>query len=111
MNKQHKYSQEIEELSIEATRIMSALFAYLDGLLDAPSPAKRGAGVCLMKDFAVGKLPPSPLGVRMEVARQLQARLAVETDPFLRELIVRELAQILDPDSESPLVHLEPSEN
>ena len=30
---------------------MSALFAYLDGLLDAPSPAKRGAGVCLMKDF------------------------------------------------------------
>jgi len=111
MNNDHKFSQQINDVSIEATRVMSAMFAYLTRLLDNSSSAVRGAGVCLMKDFAVGKLPPSPLGMRMEVARQLQARLEIETDSFLRELIVRVLAQLLDPDSESPFVHLEPSEN
>jgi len=80
-------------------------------LLDSPAPAIRGASVCLLRDFARGKLPPLPQEIRIKIAQQFKDRLAVETDPFLRELIVRELALLLDQDDEPPFGHLEPSEN
>ena len=111
MNKQQKYSKQIHDVSLEATRFMSAVVVYLGGLLHAPSPAKRGASVCLLRDFARGELPTMPQQMQLKIVQQLEARLAVETDPFLRELIVRELALLLEPDCESSFVHLDPSEN
>ncbi len=111
MNKQEKYSPQIKDVSQVAHRCMASIFAHLEGLLDHPSSAVRGAGVCLIKDFAAGTLPPATSAVQKEVARQLFIRLAAETDPFLHELIVRELALLLEPDCESHLAHLDPSEN
>ena len=111
MNKQEKYLPQIIAVSREASRLLSAPLDLFTELLDSPSPAIRGACVCLLRDFARGKLPTMPQEMQMQIARKLQQRLTVESDPFLRELIVREFALLLDPDRESAFVNLEPSEN